>query len=1143
MPNDPKRVQELFLQIVVLSPEQRSEALECACGGDLELRRRVEALLRAHDEPDSLLDQPTLLPDPEQPGAASEKDSALDAATFHSAQASPQLPSAPATAVMRADTIIAGRYRLQHKIGEGGMGEVWVAKQTEPVKRKVALKLIKTGMDSQDVLARFEQERQALALMDHPNIARVLDGGLTPTGQPFFVMELVNGMPLTRYCDEAKLTPRERLKLFVTICQAVQHAHHKGIVHRDLKPANILVMVVDGQPVPKVIDFGVAKATAGKLTEQSMSTQFGAVVGTLEYMSPEQAGYSGTDIDTRADIYSLGVILYELLTGLRPIDQSRLKKAALLEMIMVICEEEPSKPSTRLSTDAALPSLAAVRQTDPKRLMAMLRGELDWVVMKCLEKSRDRRYETASGLARDIERYLADEPVEARPPSFGYRVGKLLRRNKGPVVAAALVLLSLVGGVVGTTIGLVQAERQRSRAELQRSKAVEARKQAELAADTARVQTTLALDTLNTVIFDIQRGLENVPGAGAVRKKLLKTALERLEQIAREFVTAGTADLQTIAALNDLGDVFLRIGTSEEAGDAANSGPIRAARKVYSQAMEIAKKLAADNPDDANVRLQLSATYHKLGHVSLQTGQATEALRYYELGHDIATKLVVDAPENAELREHLAASYANLGAVNLQLGKLAAANGFYRQAFEIDKELAVSSPTDMSAQQRLAVSYTALGNISQQAGQLAESVEFHRQALEILKQVAAADLGNAAAQRNLATSFDRLGHLNHQLGRFRAALDYYRQCHDITVKLAKAAPDDVQAQRDLSISYERQGELSWQMGQRTDAVGFHRQALEIRRKLAAADPDDARAQRDLHVSCGKLGDLHLLAGEFDQAEPLYQQGFEIAKKLAATDPNDAQAQRGLTAAYDWLGELHMRTGRLDEALEFFRQAFRIRSQLAAAAPDDAQAQRDLIISHIKFGIAHRLAGDYSQSVASLEEGLNIARRIQQHGLLAGRLEPLIQMMQQQLQTSQLSQQAMNDWDNVIQLAEKSPQLLYFRAYIFASQKKPEQAARAAAQYRKIAQSTQGEKAEHLYQAAAAYGLCAAAVAPSEDGELPGKQQAMRREYIRLSLACLREAIDAGFDDFDRARSNPAMAVLHNLPEFEKLVEPANNESS
>jgi eukaryotic-like serine/threonine-protein kinase len=446
----------------------RAAYLDAACAGNAELKRRIEALLTAHERADEVLgraDEPvTTDPNPSRRNAEATGGE-LPKHEFSSSEASItsdyQEPAAP-------NILIAGRYQLQQKIGEGGMGEVWVAKQTEPVKRKVALKLIKTGMDSRAVLTRFEQERQALAMMDHPNIARVLDGGLTPSGQPFFVMELVNGLPLTKFCDEARLTPRERLELFVPVCQAVQHAHQKGIVHRDLKPANILVTLIDGKPVPKVIDFGVAKATAGRLTDYSMSTQFGAVVGTLEYMSPEQAGFSAVDIDTRADIYSLGVVLYELLTGLRPIDARTLKHAGLAEMIRVIKEEEPSKPSTRLSTDESLPSMAALRQTEPRRLMALLRGELDCVVMKCLEKGRERRYETANALSRDIQRYLADEPVEARPPSTGYRLSKFLRRHRGAVVAAALVLAALLAGIAGTTFGLIRAEQRRSEAMKQR---------------------------------------------------------------------------------------------------------------------------------------------------------------------------------------------------------------------------------------------------------------------------------------------------------------------------------------------------------------------------------------------------------------------------------------------------------------------------------------------------------------------------------------------------------------------------------------------------------------------------------------------------------------------------------------------------
>ena len=369
---------------------------------------------------------------------------------------------------VKPGTIIAGRYTLVDRLGEGGMGEVWIAKQTEPVTRNVAIKLVKPGMDSRAVIQRFEHERQALAQMDHPNIAKVLDGGLTETRRPFFVMELVDGLPLTTFCDEAKIGIRTRLELFVDICQAVQHAHQKGIVHRDLKPSNILVTMIDGRPSPKVIDFGLAKAIGGELTAEAVSTQFGTVVGTLEYMSPEQAGFANADVDTRADIYSLGVVLYELLTGLRPFDGKRLRRAAFDEMIRVIREEEPSKPSTRLLSEESSPSLAAVRQIEPRQLTRMLRGELDWLVMKCLEKQRERRYETASGLARDVQRFLADEPVEARPPSKSYRLRKFVKRNKRSVIAASLVFLATVGGIAGTTWGLLRAEHANAQADVDR---------------------------------------------------------------------------------------------------------------------------------------------------------------------------------------------------------------------------------------------------------------------------------------------------------------------------------------------------------------------------------------------------------------------------------------------------------------------------------------------------------------------------------------------------------------------------------------------------------------------------------------------------------------------------------------------------
>jgi serine/threonine protein kinase/WD40 repeat protein len=432
-------VRDLFVAAVQLPPGQWEAFLKEACACDEGLRRQVSDLLHEHQQASGFLDRPA---------ASLCATGALDPAGDGAAAAQ----EGPGTMI--------GPYKLLELIGEGGMGAVWMAEQRQPVQRRVALKIIKAGMDTRQVVARFEAERQALALMDHPNIAKVLDGGTTACGRPYFVMELVKGTPITRYCDEHRLTPRERLGLFLPVCQAIQHAHQKGVIHRDIKPANVLVAPYDGEPVPKVIDFGVAKATGQRLTERTLFTGFGAVVGTLEYMAPEQAELNNHDIDTRSDIYSLGVLLYELLTGTTPLRHERLKEAAFTEMLRLIREEEPPRPSTRLSElKETLPSISAQRHMEPARLTRLVRGELDWIVMKALEKDRRRRYETANGLARDVERYLADEPVRACPPSAAYRLRKLLRRNRGPVVAAGLVLLALVAGIIGTTWGLVGTQK------------------------------------------------------------------------------------------------------------------------------------------------------------------------------------------------------------------------------------------------------------------------------------------------------------------------------------------------------------------------------------------------------------------------------------------------------------------------------------------------------------------------------------------------------------------------------------------------------------------------------------------------------------------------------------------------------------
>jgi WD40 repeat protein/serine/threonine protein kinase len=415
----------------IAPPEDRRRYVEQACGDNRELRARIDALLRVHDQEQSFLEPPT------EGFAAASAD---------------LIREGPGTRI--------GPYQLVEPLGEGGMGTVFRAEQHEPVKRRVALKIIKPGMDSRQVIARFEVERQALALMDHPHIARVLDAGTTPAGRPYFVMELVRGQPITHYCDEHRLTLRERLELFVAVCQAVQHAHQKGIIHRDLKPSNVLVTLYDGQAVPKVIDFGVAKATGPNLTEGTL-TELGAIVGTPEYMSPEQAEPGQLDIDTRSDIYALGVLLYELLTGTTPLNRARSPGVGILELLRRLRDEEPQPPSMRLSTIAELPTIAANRGVEPTRLRGLVHGDLDWIAMKCLEKDRTRRYDTATALARDVERHLRDEPVEASPPGAGYRLRKFVRRNKGPVLAVALLVVALLVGIAGTSWGLVRAEKAR----------------------------------------------------------------------------------------------------------------------------------------------------------------------------------------------------------------------------------------------------------------------------------------------------------------------------------------------------------------------------------------------------------------------------------------------------------------------------------------------------------------------------------------------------------------------------------------------------------------------------------------------------------------------------------------------------------
>ena len=607
------------------SPSERAAYLAEACAGHADVRREVDELLRAYGDAGSFLESgPAAAPAggaTEADGGATEVSGAAPAesqaatlgegATAAGAAPAPAPPTPGRTGRDgQADEVIAGKYTLVEPIGEGGMGSVWRARQTEPVRRYVAVKLIKAGMDSRQVLARFEAERQALALMDHPNIARVLDGGLH-AGRPFFVMELVKGVPITAYCDARRLTPRQRLELFVPVCQAIQHAHQKGVIHRDIKPSNVLVALYDDTPVPKVIDFGVAKATGGALTEHTIETAFGGVVGTPQYMSPEQATLNNIDIDTRSDVYGLGVLLYELLTGSTPFSRQELERKGVLEILRVVREEEPPRPSTKLSTADALPTLSANRSTEPRALTGLLRSDLDWVVMKALEKDRNRRYETANAFAADVAATWTGRRCRPYPPGAGLPAPKFVRRNRGRVVAAALVLLALVAGVVGTSIGLVRATRatlrESERAERERTAKQEALKSAEEERK-AKETVEAVLGFVENRIFAAARPKGQAGGLG-YDVTLADALTAALPAIGEGFPDKPLTEARL---RRTIGVSFFHLGKPEIA-----AGQFEAARALFS------RHLGPDHPDTLRSMVNLATIYGGVG-------RDTDALKLQE---------------------------------------------------------------------------------------------------------------------------------------------------------------------------------------------------------------------------------------------------------------------------------------------------------------------------------------------------------------------------------------------------------------------------------------------------------------------------------------------------------------------------------
>ncbi len=890
-----ERVQSLLASVIDVPADQRAQYLHTACGDDVSLRTEVESLLASLDRAAGFLGSPTAEIKPgSQFGklAMSLNDPTLAQGLSHEREGQ-----------------LIGRYKLLQMIGEGGFGTVWMAEQREPVKRRVALKIIKLGMDTKQVIARFEAERQALAMMDHPNIAKVLDAGATDAGRPYFVMEYIRGVPILEYCDTERLDTKARLQLFTNTCHAIQHAHQKGIIHRDIKPSNVIVTMHDGVPVPKVIDFGIAKATSSELTNKTLFTEHRQMIGTPAYMSPEQAEMSGLDIDTRSDIYSLGVLLYQLLTGTTPFDSRSLMEAGFAEMMRIIREVEPHKPSTRLSSMGVEGTRMAVQRqaTDPKKLVSTLKGDLDWIVMKCLEKDRTRRYETASGLAADIKRHLNDEPVTAGAPSARYRLGKFIKRNRLLVVAGAAVAITLVIGAAGTTVGMISASRERDRAEVERAKAT-------LAAE-AEVKARLVSEQNEKIaIAETQR-------AQLARKEESEARL-RAEAISKFVIQAlRSSDAQNLAEFRGAGQDLTIFAAMENAVADIDSGRFRndpatesSLRAIIAQVNKSNGRIVEAEPLALRA-LELSRRIHLGDHPDLAEKIEAVALIYLDLRRlDEADVLMTEAMAMRR-RLHTGDDPALTGVIQY-LGSLRFEQGRYQEAAALNAEaLERSRRTHTTDHTEVAICLNNLALARQALGDHVEAVALLSESLDIHRRLFPGDHPEVAAGLN------NLGLARTHAGRYLEAEELFVQAVGMRERLYK------EKHPALAVSLVNLSATRLELGRPVEAESTVTKAEAMLRACFVGDHPSLAAA----LSC--RAKVLLALNRAPEADKLMTEAIGIEERTTKGDSNV------LVGFLRSLAEIKRTLGHDGEADAIDKRAEAMAARISERAPPNSHASR------------------------------------------------------------------------------------------------------------------------------------------------------------------------------------------------------------